>query len=243
MRRVLHWLREPERIGAPDCAIMHRWTLIESSPEGEGADDAAFRRHREQTLISLPRWLTRDRKLMVHRFLPNTEDRDPHDHPRGFWTLVLRGGYLDLVPCPRCEGRGHRYGIRDMRQPSDLARRDEPCPECGGYKVVLGERMWQGMLRRRGAEHRHITRSGHTGAWTVVLMGPFERPWGFMRGGRWWPFKEYGAAFGFAHSCPSDEEAEGALLKYTDDGVEAQEKPPRPTVKPKPNPDRGRTYT
>lgn len=35
-------------------------------------------------------------------------------------------------------------------------------------------------------------------------------------------FEGYEERFGFSHRCPSDEEREGALLKYTDDGVEAR---------------------
>lgn len=35
-------------------------------------------------------------KVRLHRFYPNTSDRDTHDHPWSFWTLVLQGGYEDV---------------------------------------------------------------------------------------------------------------------------------------------------
>jgi hypothetical protein len=192
--RARRWLQVPEVIGAPDCPLMLRWTII--------SDDPA------EALLPLPKKLTGDRKLMVHRFLPNVEDRDPHDHPRGFWTLVLRCGYWDLVPCPDCGG----IPVVMQMPPGE-------CELCKNAGVVVGDVMRAGVIRYRAAEHTHITQSGPRGAWTVVLMGPMERPWGFLRQGRWWAFRSYEAAFGFAHRCPTDEEMEGRMLKYTDDGV------------------------
>lgn len=208
--KLIRWLREPELIGAPDCPLMHRWSIIDSKPatvqRTEGNSQG-----KSLTLIVLPKWLTRDRKLMVHRFLPNIEDRDPHDHPRGFWTFVVRGGYLDLVPCQHCEGKGEAVMPNGSRVPR--------CSLCDSTGVVVGDRMRPGTLRYRAPEHKHITRSGPKGAWTVVLMGPTARPWGFWRRGRFWLWKDYEKEFGFAMRCPTDEEREGATLKYTDEGV------------------------
>lgn len=59
-----------ELIGPTECPIMWRRTLI-SGKLG---------------------------KLLVHRFMPNASDKDCHDHPRSFVTLVLRGGYDDVQP-------------------------------------------------------------------------------------------------------------------------------------------------
>lgn len=73
--RLLRWLRSPEIIGDPACPIMRRWTIV---GEHSGKDRGRL-----------------DFKLMVHHFLPNADDRDMHDHPRPFVTLVLRGAYQD----------------------------------------------------------------------------------------------------------------------------------------------------
>lgn len=155
----------PEVIGPPDCPILYRWTLLPW--RGFGHSEWPF-------------------KLHVHRFLPNADDRDVHDHPRPFWTFVVWGYYDDMSPCPRCAGLyfGH-YG----------------CGLCEGNGVVLHERMKRGMLRRRPAVHRHRTRVGPQGCWTIVLMGPFQRDWGFWRGGVWWFHKNYEARFGYAMRC------------------------------------------
>lgn len=71
--------RTPELIGNPACPVMRRWIVVES------------------------RWF----RVAVHHFPANgIEDDDPHDHPRGFITIVLRGSYED-------ERRdGHRKAMR-----------------------------------------------------------------------------------------------------------------------------------
>lgn len=201
-------------IGPPDCPIMRRWTIY-----GDVGKEALLPFVR--LAKSFPSIF--DRKLMVHYFEPNVEDRDPHDHPRGFWTLVLRGLYYDLIPCDFCKGLGSVIdptaisGIQYTPEDGEFPRRPRvTCWECDGDKVVLGDVMKVGSVRYRPAKHTHITQSGPKGAWTIVLMGPFERPWGFFRNARWWPFKEYEAEFGFAMRCPTDEEREGAVLKYND---------------------------
>ena len=198
--RFIRWLRNPEYIGPPDCPIMRRWTIY--------ADDGLL------PYVKLAKRWPRifDRKLMVHYFEPNVEDRDPHDHPRGFWTLVLRGRYLDLVPCGLCDGSGRHRGTDG----GDL------CSNCLGDGLIIGDVMKAGTIRYRPAKHTHITQSGPKGAWTLILMGPFERSWGFLRNSKWWPFKEYEAEFGFAMRCPSDEEREGVMLKYSDEMVDGR---------------------
>jgi hypothetical protein len=175
---------------------MFRWTILDSehpttSTEGEQA----------LTLIKLPRWLTRDRKLMVHHFLPNVEERDFHDHPRSFWTFVLRGRYFDLVPCRRCAA--DRVGYAHPH-----------CPRCFGRGVELGETMTAGIFRFRAATHRHITQAGREGAWTLVWMLPLERKWGFWHNGEFLPWRAYKKRFGFGMQCPTDEQREEAIGRW-----------------------------
>lgn len=59
-----------ELIGPADCPIMWRRTLASGSLG----------------------------KLLWHRFMPNASDKDCHDHPSSFLTIVLRGGYDDVQP-------------------------------------------------------------------------------------------------------------------------------------------------
>ena len=161
-----------EVIGPPACPIMHRWTLLK----------------------------VRGRKLLLHHFLPNADDRAEHDHPAPFWTVVLWGGYDDRVPCTRCDGRGVIE-----RDGAGLLYPTLTCSPCGGTGDAPGDRMRPGMLRRRAATYRHRTRVLPSGAWTLVWMGRKERPWGFWKDGRWWPWREHERAFGFGMRCPTDE--------------------------------------
>ena len=66
---------EVEVIGPPGCPILFRRTLVSN----------------------------RFFKILLHEFLPKASDRDPHDHPRGFFTFVYRGDYIDVQPDGRWE--------------------------------------------------------------------------------------------------------------------------------------------
>jgi hypothetical protein len=46
-------------------------------------------------------------------------------------------------------------------------------------------------LRFRSAEHAHRTITGKAGAWTLIVMGPLKRPWGFWLDGSWIPWRKY----------------------------------------------------
>lgn len=173
-------MRLPRRevIGPPDCPILYRWTLLEW---GRRSAKSCFRTSRDGAPVesgSTARW-----KLMVHRFPPNADDRDAHDHPRPFVTLMLWGGYDDLEPC---DGDGSTSA---------------GCDRCASTGWVVKDRLRAGSLRSRDATYVHRTRVLPSGAWTVVLMGPLARPWGFWREGLWWYWKDYEREFGFAMRC------------------------------------------
>jgi hypothetical protein len=125
-------------------------------------------------------------KVMVHHFLPGLTDPDVHDHPRPFATLVLWGSYRDRVRCATCKDDGPAAKLW--------------CP-CGGTRMVWGDTMKAGTFRRRSANYAHSTVAGPKGAWTLCIMGPLRRPWGFWRDGQWWGFKTYERVFGFDRRC------------------------------------------
>lgn len=122
---------DPEIIGNDQCPVMLRWTLMERL----GC------------------------KVLLHHFLPNGDDPEPHDHPRSFWTIVLGGGYVDEETF------------------LDGSTATEP--------------MTRGRVRFRPATHMHRTLVGPNGCWTIVVMGPLRREWGFYWDEQWWPWKAY----------------------------------------------------
>jgi hypothetical protein len=183
IRRLLTFIRDPFIVGPNDCPIMHRWAIFGgASPSSKPLLFPGFKRF----------------TLKVHHFLPNRDDRDVHDHPWPFVTIVLAGGYDDLVPCRACGGSGWA-SPPIVNSPSPEP--GEPCDECDGG-LVLGDRMHFGSVKFRGPDHAHRTRSGSKGAWTIVVTGNrLSRPWGFFVDGVKWPWDKYIETFGEATQC------------------------------------------
>lgn len=182
-----------ELIGDPACPILKRWTLI---PWGEkGTKHEA----KEQRF-----------KLLLHHFLPNADERHPHDHPRAFVTFVFRGGYDDMVPCRECSGAGRNITCECDREEKPYlscwnctGQMDSgPCLTCDGAGVVLGDVVRAPALHYRPAIHTHKTRVHSTGAWSIVLMGPIVRRWGFrVESGGWMYWKDHQKVFGHGMRC------------------------------------------
>lgn len=192
IERLRKWYRQArvrETIGPDECPIIYRWTLlgqIDEENDDQAEEPPPF-------------------KLLLHRFVGSADDRHVHDHPRPFWTLVLRGGYDDIVQCPDCAER-RRLGTAIPGWPlldaAHALKTRVKCPRCGGYGgEVPGDRMRAGMLRFRPALYRHRTVALPGGAWTLVLMGPIRRPWGFWRHGEWWPWRLYERVIGSSFRC------------------------------------------
>lgn len=165
-----------EVIGPLDCPVLYRRTLIAG----------------------------RFGKLMLHRFVPSSSDKDCHDHPSSFLTIVLRGGYDDCSPCPTClesDVKGWLLGdpSNDWRQ----ARPMTLCPTCRGHGRIV-DAVRAPTIRYRRAEHAHITKVGPAGAFTICIMGPKRRSWGFFRDGRWWPWRRYEEEFGLNFRCDDE---------------------------------------
>jgi hypothetical protein len=207
---ALAGLLAPELIGPDECPIIKRWTLLQFGRREEVAssvaEDNAERRsgYAKQAddaggKSGVFRQRPRRWKLLLHRFPGRVDDRDVHDHPRRFWTLVLWGSYVDATPCPTCRGTG----TLPFESPLPWGPIFAACDECAGRGERF-ETVRAGTVHFRPANHTHRTIADR-GAWTLVLMGPIERPWGFVsKDGRWWPWREYRAKFGHGTVCDKD---------------------------------------
>lgn len=76
------------------------------------------------------------------------------------------------------------------------------------------ELLSRGAIRYRPAEHTHIVETGDEGAWTLVIMGPEIRKWGFLRNGRWLPWKRYVEWYGGVVRCDTGELDESQPGEY-----------------------------
>lgn len=93
--------------------------------------------------------------IFLHAIRRPDGDRALHDHPWSFISLVLKGGYVEILP----------------------------------DRVVS---RLQGSITRRRAEDQHrisILREHPT--WTLLLVGPRRRDWGFYVDGGWVRWEQY----------------------------------------------------
>jgi hypothetical protein len=118
-------------------------------------------------------------KVLIHYFPPNVSDRDPHDHPRSFLTFILRGRYFNT--------EWVEVNLPDQKYMAEM------------------ELVEAGRVIYRRADHTHIVETDDYGCWTLVVMGPEHRKWGFLRGDRWIPFRRYIDLYGGVTRCESNE--------------------------------------
>lgn len=140
--------------------------------------------------------------------LPEPEVIGPPECPLFLrWTLLaprLRGKAL-------CKVMVHYFfpHRQDADVPHDHPRSFVTFVLDGGYDdivpdgdgLAVGDRLNAPTVRFRRAEYAHMTRTDERGAWTLVVMGPEKRPWGFWRRGEWWGVEEFEQRFGFAWRC------------------------------------------
>lgn len=125
----------------------------------------------------LKRWVLNFGKFSIrlHHWIGSDDPRYMHDHAWGFYTLVLKGGYTDISQ------------IGDI--PADHT-----------YPSTLRQHLKRGSLTYRPAHHRHTVQTDSGGAWTLLLVGPFKRKWGFYVDGEYVGVREYFRKFGH-HPC------------------------------------------
>jgi len=107
--------------------------------------------------------------IYLHKIATPDKDRDLHDHPWSFASLVLLGGYDELL---------HEH-------PADDA--------IDGYRPMGGHvrRGWLSIAFRRATDAHRITRLHRTPTWTLVLTGARRRSWGFYTAHGYVDWKTY----------------------------------------------------
>lgn len=113
--------------------------------------------------------------IKLHHILRSDEDRDLHDHPWSFVSLILWGGYWEHVAvCPGLDPKD------DQRDPFN------GLPDTNRTWYRPGSIVW----RPAPSPHRLELPAGRS-AWTLVLTGPKNREWGFRTVCGWIPWTEY----------------------------------------------------
>lgn len=111
--------------------------------------------------------------IRVHQIVRSDKDPDLHDHPAWNVSVVLRGGYWELVP----DLLGSKFPF-DTLLPDD-PRRPEEAEERVNERCI---RRWRppGTLVFRGAHTRHkIVLPRGRQAWSLFAVGKKSNEWGF----------------------------------------------------------------
>lgn len=104
---------------------------------------------------------TRWGKAYVHRFVGDDWSRDLHDHPKRFVSVGVWGAYEEETP-------GNVWSSRSRR--------------------TVHRAPW---IRSFPATHRHRLRLLSRECWTLVIVGPPAREWGFYPNGRFVRWDRY----------------------------------------------------
>lgn len=103
-------------------------------------------------------------RARVHHILRSDRDRHLHDHPWWYISIILKGSYTEVMPLrfadepPELQGEDYRHG--------DMLQRDTYGP--GSIR-----------FRRGSTFHRLEVQPGES-VWTLFIIGPKRRDWGFM---------------------------------------------------------------
>lgn len=133
-----------------------RWAFLEGFDIGAEGDPYLDRLR----IIQTP-WFG----IYLHHIHRPDKDRDPHDHPWAFASIVLAGAYTERV-------------WPDKHDP--------------GRSVIRHRPRWS--RAHLGRQAAHIITSLDGPLWTLVLTGPRRAEWGFWADGEFVPWREYGKA-------------------------------------------------
>lgn len=104
----------------------------------------------------------------IHKILRSDKDRDLHDHPQDYCSIILRGGYYEVTPGPVIDGDEQLWTQRRWYGPGSV------------------------LFRRAESPHRLIL-PGDRHTVSLFITGPRRREWGFHTPEGWVPWKEYEA--------------------------------------------------
>lgn len=103
-------------------------------------------------------------QIYLHKICRSDADRELHDHPWDFVSLILWRGYREEIDL--LEGVEGRELVDHV------------------LRIQRTSRKWPGMILVRRAEHRHRVLVGKP-AWTLVFTSKKRRTWGF------WPWSGF----------------------------------------------------
>jgi hypothetical protein len=143
---------KPTSVQGTRWALMSRFDI----PAKDGSGDVYLARLR---IVQTP-WFG----VYLHHIHQPDSDRDPHDHPWTFLSVILRGSYVEQV---------------------------WPLAGHAGYTLAHHRRF---SAHRMGRASAHKIMSVSPSLVTLIVTGPRRREWGFWQGSEFVPWQTYVAA-------------------------------------------------
>lgn len=139
--------------------------------------------------------------VMVHKFLRGDKDRQLHDHPWSFVSLILCGGYWEQTEKPsgvcHCGELVDNHGYHTLPCSSPVDNPEPVLTWFGPGKLLRRAATWKHRVvlpgdpddpTNRGFMVANAEPSTRRPCWTLVLTGPRVREWGFWCSTGWVPF-------------------------------------------------------
>ena len=134
------------------------------------------------TIIST-RWF----RLFVHKILRSDDDRDLHDHPWPFWTLILWGRYTEHVPILPVQFMDCKMITKSRKfGPGSLIR--HRASDCHRLDLEVD---WKHKPPEPGQRYGTSTAGSFKPVWTLFFAGIRRRDWGFHTPNGWVQWEEY----------------------------------------------------
>ena len=119
-------------------------------------------------ILYLRRWILASLfgwKIYLHKIVRADHDRCLHDHPFGFFGIILKGGYIEDLP------------VGKAGDTSDIIRRTNK-------PFTFINRLGPGFTHRI-----HKLLNGNS--WTLLIRTPTNRRWGFFTPEGWMHWKDF----------------------------------------------------
>lgn len=160
--------------------MMRDWVLGYRSPDRNG-DNPAWKAGFSPKSSALYRWICRNVAIRAHTILRSDSDRHLHDHPSWSLSIVLEGGYWEVME-PTWHALTYPSTYKHL-----LDHLDENYPnfedsldpiQCANFGVF-----WRGpgaiVFRRANCFHRLVLPRGKI-ARSLFAMGKKSNSWGFL---------------------------------------------------------------
>lgn len=122
--------------------------------------------------------------IFIHKILRSDDDRDLHDHPWDFWSLILWGHYREYVPAdwPPAFVKDEMIVKSKLCGPGSLVRHKAR----DAHRLELMPELTLDLVGPA-----YVRTGKFIPVWTLFIHGPRKREWGFYTPQGWIHWKLY----------------------------------------------------